>query len=208
LQTFIAGLKDRRFLHQAMGDRVAALTSAHFYTRSTTHANPFGAPSSRFWAKAGDKVTAQSSLRADDQAAVLTIQHPGVRRAFEDVAITPSAGKQWLTIPLIAAAYNRRAYRVKGLFRPLKKGASAIGYRMKGNRRVPVFDAADRMHVLAQRAGGTLVHWYALVRSVLQKQDRSILPSDEEFQAAALRGAVDYMDQLRVRMRERGGGIA
>lgn len=196
MKNFIAALKNRAALHRTMGLHVREKTREHLRAISLSRKNKFGARSSRFWAKAADKVSAPA---ATDASAVITINHPGIRRAYEDITIKPGTqtpGVQWLTIPLIAAAYNRRAYRVKGLFRLLKKGATAIGYRLgKKQRRIPVFDSDDKMHVLSQRTGETLTHWYALVKSVLQKRDRTLLPSDEEFSDAALARARMYIRQ-------------
>lgn len=183
LKNFVASLRSRRDLHRSMGARVRELCRNHLIAISNTRKNALGAPSSRFWGKAAEKV---APPLADNERALITIHHPGIRRAFEDVKIEPTGGKQWLTIPLIAAAYNRRAYRVKGLFRPGKK--------------------SDPKRVLSQRnKDGSLTHWYALVKSVLQKQDRSLLPSDEAFGNAAMQGALDYVNLRTVRLNQTGG---
>jgi len=173
---FVEGLTDRTGLHEAIGIRDRNLIRDHFIVIAQTRhdtANRLGAEPSGHWAQAAEKTT----FRADSDATTVSINQPGIGRAVHDVTIVPGAGKQWLTIPLIAEAYNQRAYRVPGLFMPGAKGA--------------------KKHVLAKRgADGTLRFWYALVKSVTQKQDRTLLPSDEELRLAAFQGVRDYVDFL------------
>ena len=38
--------------------------------------------------------------------------------------------------------------------------------------------------------------WYWLVKSVHQKQDRSLLPTDEEYHLATLEGVRDFLDRV------------
>lgn len=179
LARLFAGLKNRRPLLRMMGQAVKTLVRAHLVVRSQTKRNPFGAPSSGFWGQAAEAV-GRTALATDDTSVTLALNHPGMARAFGDVDIRPRSGI-YLTIPKIAEAYNRRAYRVKGLFFFKSKKGNAF---------------------LAEPTGGGsgvksgLRIWYSLVPRVFQKQDRSILPSDAELQSAALRGADDYVEGL------------
>lgn len=168
------GLETRQGLHERIGERVRNLVRDHFLemegARHTT-AERLGAKPSGFWGMAANN----TSSSADEDGAVVSVNHPGVGRADHDVTIEPGQGKQWLTLPLIAQAYNQRAYRVPGLF--------------------VVMGAA--MPLLVQKRGDDgITPWYALVRSVTQPQDRTILPSDEGLNTAALAGVRDYVDQL------------
>jgi hypothetical protein len=163
----------RREMIGAAGYEVQRLTTDHLRalaaSRHTT-AQRLGAAPSGHLAQAAEKVPAPGALTTigteGDAQAVLSIRHPGLSRAFKDVTIRPVAAKA-LTIPIHALAYNRRAGQIAGLFR--------IG------------------NVLAIKDGTTVVPLYALVRSVTQKQDRSLLPSDEALQEAASRGARRYI---------------
>lgn len=84
---------------------------------------------------------------------------PGVTRAYRDVVIRP-IGHKYLAIPLHAAAFAKDVKEVKGLFR-------------FGN-------------TLAMREFGTIVPWYALAEEVHQKQDPTLMPTDEELGKAVV----------------------
>jgi hypothetical protein len=178
LEKFLSGLKQRRGLHQMMGNRVQALVRDHLIklagSRHAT-ADRLGATPSGHLGKAAEKVASPASVRAGEDEAALVINHPGIGRAFHDVTIKPTKSK-YLTIPLIAEAYNRRAYRVPDLF--VLKGTPLLA-KTDGDGKIKV--------------------WYRLVKSVRQKQDRTLLPSDEEIRQAALAGVGDYIDLLRGR---------
>jgi hypothetical protein len=94
-------------------------------------------------------------------------------RALRDVTIVPREAKS-LAIPIHALAYNRRPAQIwesLNLFIP--KGKNVICM-----------------------PGKTITALYVLVRSVTQKQDRTLLPSDENFQKAAATGAGNYIRNL------------
>jgi hypothetical protein len=111
------------------------------------------------------------------------VKQVGIRRAAHDVDIAPGAGKQWLTIPIHAAAYNQRAYRMAGLFFVQPKGKD---FALLGRRE-------------GEGKGAGVVWMYLLKRSVHQKQDRTLLPSDAEYIAAAETGIGKYLIYLRTR---------
>ena len=122
-------------------------------------------------------VAAASALSADPSGATLTISHPGFIRAFRTVKIVPREAKS-LAIPIHALSYGHRAGELW-----------------------------DRMHlfipkgknIIAATIGGTLTPLYALCKSVTQKQDRSLLPSDAEFQKAAVDGAKGWLGMARAK---------
>lgn len=64
---------------------------------------------------------------------------------------------KWLTIPLHKSAYGKTAREFKGLFKPKGK------------------------NILAQVINGSLVAIFALVKRVVQKIDKALLPSDEHY---------------------------
>ena len=167
----------RAELHEAMGHEVQRLTHDHLSllaaTRHTT-AEKLGATPSNHLAQAAEKISAASALSADASSATLTINHPGMIRALRDVTILPRDAKR-LAIPVHALAYNRRPAQIWDalkLFIPKGK------------------------NVICMASGKTITALYVLVRSVTQKQDRSLLPSQEEFQQAAKTGARNYIRNL------------
>ncbi|MEI7730181.1 MAG: hypothetical protein WCO56_11455 [Verrucomicrobiota bacterium] len=172
MREVVGKLNDRTALHQSIGESVQQGIRDHLAEVSRTRHNTamrLGAAPSGFWEKAVDNI----GLNADGQRAEITIAHPGISRAEHDVTIVPGAGKKALTIPLVAEAYNQRAYRMPGLF---------------------VLKAKDGKAYLAKSEGGAVRLFYKLVPSVTLKQDRSLLPSDAEIRLAGRRGMEAYLD--------------
>lgn len=90
------------------------------------------------------------------------IDIPGAGRAYHDVDIRPVNG-QWLAIPLHPFLVGISAKTQPDLFRPWKKGGGS------------------KMNVLAKKTeGGNLVFMYALSKHVHQRQDPSLLPTDDD----------------------------
>jgi len=165
-------------LHQAAGTELQRITADHVAkiaaTRHTT-ANKLGAAPKNFLAQASEQVSASSALSSGPAGATLTISHPGFLRAFQNVTIVPRTAKA-LAIPIHALAYGHRAGELwdrLSLFIPKGK------------------------NIIAATIGGVLTPLYALCKSVTQKQDRSLLPSDAEFQKAATDGAMAYLGAVR-----------
>jgi len=178
ISAFEDGLENRSDLHARIAEREDNLVRDWFAMLSQTrHKTAFdlGATPSGFW----ESAYYNTSYEGTEDAAVVSINHPGIGRVDHDVTITPGAGHKFLTIPLIAAAYNQRAYLVPGLFVlwPHEPGKS------------PVLASHDAKT-------GEVTAWYALVESVTLHQDRSLLPPDQAFQQEALTGIRDYVDQL------------
>ncbi|MFD2275470.1 hypothetical protein ACFSQZ_03220 [Rubritalea spongiae] len=98
-------------------------------------------------------------------------------RAFKQVEITPRAGKKWLTIPAVAAAYGRRAGEVTDLqFVPLGAETAALMRRDK--------------------ASGVDTVFYWLKKKVVQEQQRELLPSDAAVGEVAGEAAEDVFIEL------------
>jgi hypothetical protein len=174
----------RRELNEAMGQEVQHLTADYIAELAASRhdtARKLGAMPTNHLAQASEKVASPAALTSDAEGATLTIDHPGFGRAFHDVTIVPT-NVAALTIPISAAAYGRRAREFAGLF------------RIKGT------------NVLALAVNGGVVPMFALVRSVTQPQDRTLLPSMEQFQEAAVRGAEQYRQDYK-RALSKGGNL-
>lgn len=179
---FTEGMENRQGLNERIADRERNLVRDYFDELSATRhdtANRLGAEPSGFW----DQARGGTTSMATEEEAVITIAKAGIGRAGHDVTITPGPGKQYLAIPLIAEAYNKRAYTVPGLFAVREKGA----------------EGTSGLVLFKKEEDGTITPWYALVRSVTQHQDRTMLPSDEALENEALAGVRDYVDQLLAR---------
>jgi hypothetical protein len=183
IQAVTRELTDLRGLHNAMGYAARTLTRNHLIELAGSRhdtANRLGAKPSGHWAQAAEDTTFES----DANSATVTIAHPGIGRAMHDVTITPGSGKKFLTIPLIAQAYDLRAAAVwaaEELFIAKAKDQSGKDYAVAGKR----------------LSDGSFQAWYLLVPSVHQAQDRSLLPSDTEYERAAVDGAIDYLQFVR-----------
>ncbi len=205
-----AGLGDSRGMHEFIGREILGMVHDYLQQLSRskhTTAENLGATPSGFLGRIADGL----HVTADSQAAVLGIPSPGagdgaMGRAFHDVTIHPTGGRKFITIPLIAEAYNQRAYRVQGLV-PIVTGTgdSAKGVLMmpgpgssrtyEGRR----YSGPDKFKRTTVTGGSVGTAWYLLVAVVHQKQDRSLLPSDAAFEQAAKLGVDHYLDYLELR---------
>lgn len=179
-------LKDRRALNEWIAEDELELVRNYLTQIALTRhgsAQALGASPSKFWGRP-DRYT---TSHADGKGATVDITHPGIGRVAHDVTIRPTGGRKFLTIPLIAEAYNQRAYRVPDL--------------------VPFMRTGRGSGVLAKvDANGTITAWYALVKKVHQTQDRTLLPSDTAIRATAVQAAIEFCDAaLNDRAAQQGG---
>lgn len=96
-------------------------------------------------------------------------------RAFREVVIKPGPGKKYLPIAVNAEAYGKR---------PLEFGES-LRFMLVGPKKTPILSQ--------EGSGDTRETMYVLVKSVRQKQDRTLLPSDEMVTKEAEEAAKDYL---------------
>ena len=165
---------------QAMGEEVQVLVVAHLRglqsdgAHHKTRARLGGGEASNFIAQAASAADVAGVVQADADGVSLHLRHPIVARAFRDIQIE-AKGSGALTIPVAAVAYNRRAEQFSGLY--------VFKSKTTGNS------------FLAQRAekGEKPILLYLLVRSVTQRQDRSLMPSADEIHDAAARGLTGFV---------------
>ena len=103
---------------------------------------------------------------------VLSIPIKGFQRVFKDLEIVPRTAKA-LTIPINRVAYGERAQHLQS------NGWQLFTAKGKDNRGI-LFGRRE------EDAEATPL--YALRKSVRVRQDRSMLPSDEDMQRAAAKG--------------------
>lgn len=119
----------------------------------------------------------------DEKAAYLELPAwTGLGRAFGPVEITPKNGKEFLTIPAHRLAYGRSAREFDNLS----------------------FVSFGKVAALVAEAESTAkpVIMYWLVRGVTIPEDRTVLPSDELYEAAIEDGASEW---LEIVISENGG---
>lgn len=159
------GPAGRRQLYSAAAKAVAILVRGHLaLLGSWKHktAARLGAQPTGILERAATRTT----WRATGEYGEVDIPTPAVRRAFHDVEIRPRSGTA-LTIPMSSTSYGRSAAVLAGL-----------GWKIYRPRKA---------RVLMGRLGDDKPKLlYYLVTRVHQRQDRSLLPSDEEiYQSAA-----------------------
>lgn len=154
----------RKQLFSAAANAVAILVRSHIARLgSWKHASAerLGATPTGFLSKAARGTVHNASENHGE----VVIPSPGFSRAFHDVEIRPR-NAAFLTIPASAEAYGKRVSVLAAhgwkIWRP--KGRKFLMGAVKG----------DEAKVL-----------YWLAESVTQKQDRELLPSDEDMQRAA-----------------------
>lgn len=124
--------------------------------------------------KAAAAVEAQHD---ENEARVVIPRRTGLGRAFGDVVIRPGSGRTYLTIPAHQTTYGRSVRDFpEGTFR----------FAIMGRHRALLWaDGPDK---------GGVGYW--LKRQVFQKQDRTLLPSDEGYAGVARRAAIEYLNNL------------
>lgn len=105
-----------------------------------------------------NKVTNGKNSNGEKVTGEIVIDVPGITRAYKDLNIS-AINRKYLTIPLHKEAYGKKASDFKLFFLENKKGNK----------------------FLAQKSGKGITLMYLLRKSVHQKQDKKLMPSDETF---------------------------
>lgn len=92
-------------------------------------------------------------------SASIDINIPGITRAYHDILIRPKF-RQRLTIPLHQSAYGKKARSFSDLFYIRNKNGKEF---------------------LAKYSGNQLILMYVLAKSAFQKQDSTLMPTDESY---------------------------
>ncbi len=175
LMAIVQKLDERVSLHAQMGLSVKEEVRDYLRELSLTRhdtANRLGGKPTGFLGEAAQAVE-DASVTADGTGAEFAINHPGIGRAFEDVIITPRQAES-LALPIAGIVYGIRPAAIWdawGLF--IAKG----------------------MIMMKNGADADPIALYKLVRSVHQKQDRTLLPSDLALEMAAEAGANLWIEQ-------------
>lgn len=161
-------------LHAAMGTEVQQVTASHVGALERSPDSllkKLGAAPTNFYKHAAERTESPAALASDGNAATLTLNWPGVKRAFQTIVVVPVNAKA-LAIPMDRLAVGRSprdCWAELGLFIP--KGKDFI----------------------AMRVGNQIKMMWLLRRSVTQPQNRALLPSDAQWQEAAKAGALHYL---------------
>ena len=167
--------ENRKRIFSAAADKVENLVRRHILRIAPAHhtsADRLGATPTGHLTK-GARLTVSHATASE---AEIIIPIPGISRAFKPLVITPKNASA-LTIPTAAQSYGQRVARMRQLgwsiFRP--KGKDVLMGAQQGEEPIPL---------------------YVLVRRVNQKQDRSLLPSDQELSTTAGRAIIGTIDRI------------
>lgn len=179
MQRLRRALADRRNLHA----EIAAVASEYvkdFVAKDAGHktAEALGAAPTKHMAKTANRIGSQS----DSAEARITIPRASrLRAAFGSYIILPKDGKKFLTIPVAAAAYGKRAGQVGELeFKRIHEETP------KGLRWVPYLVVAGSEPVQKM---------YRLIRKAAIKEDSTLLPFTE-LPEVATRATIAFFDDL------------
>ena len=189
LEAVAASLRSARRA-EAVGHAVRDLLEAHLLARDRSVAHPGGAHGrSHYWAKWGRS----ASFEADDTGADVSVESTeqrGFRLHLKGGTVTPGKNlsfvsgnpTKYLTLPASAAAYGERAVEFPGLaliwaVRDGKPRPIGLG--------LPVSARTEKKIGYSSRA----MYWFA--KSATLREDRTVLPSDEQFKLTMVRAVRD-----------------
>ena len=171
---------DRVRVSQAMGAEVRQLIVTHLTglaeTRHTTAERLGGTPTG-FIGNLAENFDQSSNVSVDQDGVSISMHHPTLVRAVRDVTIT--ASRQYLTIPLNGLAYGHRIGEFEG--QAVQK-IFAGGHRT--GKEQPRTERSDEERGVRQD-----IPAFLFIHSVTQKKDPTLLPTMDEINTAAARGA-------------------
>ena len=184
-------------INKNIAQRITNLTKRHLKKFDRENPNQMGGKRTHFVGEMGDSVTASH----DALSAKASIAHIGFKQRLLGGEIKPVNGK-YLTIPAIMEAYGKSAREFDNLtvlYSHTKKRAVALVETAATpvRRTKQGYKAAKGDDSWVEEVGGRVVFW--LVKSVQQRGNRDLLPTDQEFADEAIR-----VLQLHLRLRGRG----
>ena len=194
-----AGMINRVELHQDIATREENLVRDYLTSLAQTRhatADALGATPTGHLERAAESVTSSS----DGDGATVSVSSPGITRAFKEITIVPTNGKKFLTIPAHPDAYGKRAgafndlrvaFFKDGVMALVKADQSRLADRKASGYGIESKAAKGVKAPLKAAQRPAIYFW--LVKSVIQRQDRTLLPSDELLQSAAEEGVRDWL---------------
>jgi hypothetical protein len=196
-------LTNRARLHADMGRAVVEMTSRHVGEWGLSHPNKLGGTRTNYWAGVAAAINPDETLEVSEANATMTLggdSMAGITRAFGAVTILPgtkTAGVKYLAIPARSEAYGLRPREIPNLVLFWGKGGPA-GLKQVDQQKVSIVAAGKRHKGYVRKGkvtGGLVMFWFA--KSATVPQDRSLLPSEEEWTEAATAAATDYLERAK-----------
>jgi hypothetical protein len=147
--------------------------------------------STGFWANAARATHAEATA----SGCVVSINHLGVRQRFHGGEIKPVNSK-YLAIPARSEFYGARARQFTNLrFILFKSGAAALVINEGGSEKITSLGASKSAG--GKKSAGTVAFW--LVKSVNQRPDPGVIPSDDQITATAYAAAAAALQRAMER---------
>lgn len=157
-------------INSMAAESVAELVTRHIANLEATRPNKMGWPRTHFWGKSSKSVT----WKGDATGGQVEVAREGFRQRYYGGRIDPVNVKA-LTIPINPAAYGKRALKFNLRFIPHKEGTT-VGFLVTRDK---------------------TPEWYYVLKSfVVQKPDKSVIPTDAQLANAALKGVTDELKEM------------
>ena len=189
LKSFVDNLKDKTALYARIaGDAENEVKQYGRVVSANEHktASGLGAKPTGHLARAYEGIEVQSTAEG---ASMLVLRATRLRAAFGAYTITPNKPDGYLTIPVKAESYGRRAGEFNDLF-----------FLFRGKNRSPVLARRPEKGVKKT----PLEVLYVLTRKSDIKEDRNLIPFDL-LEAGAVDSVLDYFAEIRVSHMEGNG---
>jgi hypothetical protein len=206
MASLMESFSGREELHGAMGHRVVRDTSRHVGLWGLSHPNKLGGRRTNYWAGIAGRITPET-LDVSEANATMTLggdDMPGITRAFGEVTITAGTktpGVKYLALPARSESYGMKPREMPGLV--LFWGKGGPGGLAEGVPQTRTRDTKKGAKGSTYLVPGLVMFWFT--DSVTQPQDRSLLPSDEDWTESATEGAKEFVDAAIAKSR---GGAA
>jgi hypothetical protein len=141
-----------------------------------------------------DAYQAIESVSDDDSARLLVPSHSRLRAAFGGYTVRPTKSK-FLTIPIAAEAYGRRAREFDDLFVMSRPGkALMLARREEGDTQRGYMRARTYQNRKTRDRDANIKPMYLLLKEVDIKGDETLIPFPE-LEEVAVTAALDYIDE-------------
>lgn len=178
LQSLAKQLDRPTALAAVVGRKARNILKTHFLKRDKSHANPLSERRTHFWRAASDSIHAPV-VSADGGSVTISVTHTGVAQRYFGGTIRAKR-VDFLTIPVSEEAYGRtvKTFEKEVGEKPKLLIIGRIG-KSKNPKPKRDNDGFD----------------YILTSSVVQKSDRTVLPTEEEFSKGILQTAESFVDR-------------
>lgn len=188
-------LNDRALLHDAIRAEAEATVKSHLLNLNSR------SPNTGYYSLAAAGVNSAF----DTQFATIIIQQPGIGLRRRGGTVTPGrnistkTGKPTTSIalptkhvPIINKNRSRPGDMPLLAFVPNRKGGDTTGYLVEGEKRIAKRGKSKGQYIVVAKKDGNMM--YVLRKKTEHQEDPSVLPSDEELKAVAVKAIQDLLE--------------